>query len=265
MAVARSKSAAAALSAAVAQRKFEKEYLCLVRGRPLEEAGTYRDLLLHDRQRNKSFVVDRMRGGVKEAELDYRCLASSGGLSLVHVRLRTGRTHQIRVQFASRGTPLAGDGKYGGGPGEIALWSYRLAFPHPETGALWPSPPCPRAGCGRSSLWRHFYQLPYKCDRVVPDPLPRNGRLAALPPKTYPHRTGKAPAPSRRGGLMSRGFSSRSRRCSRSRRSCCRSHSRSCYPPQPPQQQNRMMIRMMIQQQLPPPKPFELHIDNYLL
>src|SRR5699024_6753607 len=121
MAVARSKSAAAALSAAVAQRKFEKEYLCLVRGRPGEEAGTYRDLLLHDRQRNKSFVVDRIRGGVKEAELDYRCLASSGGLSLVHVRLRTGRTHQIRVQFASRGTPLAGDGKYGGGPGEIAL------------------------------------------------------------------------------------------------------------------------------------------------
>ena len=70
MAVARTKNAAAALSAAVAQRKFEKEYLCLVRGRPLEEAGTYRALLLHDRQRNKSFVVDRRRGGVKEAELE---------------------------------------------------------------------------------------------------------------------------------------------------------------------------------------------------
>lgn len=151
MAVARSKSAAAALSAAVAQRKFEKEYLCLVRGRPLEEAGTYRDLLLHDRQRNKSFVVDRMRGGVKEAELDYRCLASSGGLSLVHVRLRTGRTHQIRVQFASRGTPLAGDGKYGGGPGEIALWSYRLAFPHPETGRPLAFFSLPQGG-----LWEEF-------------------------------------------------------------------------------------------------------------
>ena len=151
MAVARSKSAAAALSAAVAQRKFEKEYLCLVRGRPLEEAGTYRDLLLHDRQRNKSFVVDRIRGGVKEAELDYRCLASSGGLSLVHVRLRTGRTHQIRVQFASRGTPLAGDGKYGGGPGEIALWSYRLSFPHPETGRSLTFSHLPRGG-----LWEQF-------------------------------------------------------------------------------------------------------------
>lgn len=151
MAVARSKSAAAALSAAVAQRKFEKEYLCLVRGRPGEEAGTYRDLLLHDRQRNKSFVVDRMRGGVKEAELDYRCLASSGGLSLVHVRLRTGRTHQIRVQFASRGTPLAGDGKYGGGPGEIALWSYRLAFPHLETGRPLAFSSLPQGG-----LWEEF-------------------------------------------------------------------------------------------------------------
>ena len=151
MAVARSKSAAAALSAAVAQRKFEKEYLCLVRGRPGEEAGTYRDLLLHDRQRNKTFVVDRMRGGVKEAELDYRCLASSGGLSLVHVRLRTGRTHQIRVQFASRGTPLAGDGKYGGGPGEIALWSYRLAFPHPETGHPLAFSSLPQGG-----LWEEF-------------------------------------------------------------------------------------------------------------
>ena len=135
MAVARSKSAAAALSAAVAQRKFEKEYLCLVRGRPLEEAGTYRDLLLHDRQRNKSFVVDRMRGGVKEAELDYRCLASSGGLSLVHVRLRTGRTHQIRVQFSSRKHPLWGDGKYGSHQkGSLALQSAGLAFRHPVSG-----------------------------------------------------------------------------------------------------------------------------------
>ena len=135
MAVARTKNAAAALSAAVAQRKFEKEYLCLVRGRPLEEAGTYRDLLLHDRQRNKSFVVDRIRGGVKEAELDYRCLASSGGLSLVHVRLRTGRTHQIRVQFSSRKHPLWGDGKYGSHQkGSLALQSAGLAFRHPVSG-----------------------------------------------------------------------------------------------------------------------------------
>lgn len=151
MAVARSKSAAAALSAAVARREFKKEYLCVVQGRPREEAGTYRDLLLHDRQRNKTFVVDRMRGGVKEAELDYRCLASSGELSLVHVLLRTGRTHQIRVQFASRGTPLAGDRKYGGSGKDISLWSYRLTFPHPETGK-----PLTFSRLPQDGLWAEF-------------------------------------------------------------------------------------------------------------
>ena len=73
-----------------------------------------------------------MRGGVKEASLEYRVLAEKDGLSLVRVRLHTGRTHQIRVQFASRGTPLVGDGKYGGGKGELALWSCALVFTHPN-------------------------------------------------------------------------------------------------------------------------------------
>lgn len=193
MAVARSKSAAAALSAAVAQRKFEKEYLCLVRGRPLEEAGTYRDLLLHDRQRNKSFVVDRMRGGVKEAELDYRCLASSGGClwcmsaSAPAVPTRSGSSSPAGAR------PWPGTGSTAAVPGRslcgATVWRSLTRKP----AALWPSPPCPRAGCGRSSLWRHFYQLPYKCDRVVPDPLPRNGRLAALPRKHIPIGREKPP------------------------------------------------------------------------
>lgn len=151
MAVARTKAAAGALSAAVARRAFEKEYLCVVRGAPRETDGVYRDLLLHDKQRNKSFVVDRPRGGVKEAALEYRCLASAGGLTLVRVRLLTGRTHQIRVQFASRGTPLAGDGKYGGGSGDIALWNGRLAFPHPETGRPLTFSHPPEGG-----LWERF-------------------------------------------------------------------------------------------------------------
>lgn len=134
MVFAKTSKAAAALSSAIQKRDFDKEYLCVVRGKPADEAGIYKDLLLHDKARNKTFVVDRMRGGVKDASLEYRVLAEQNGASLVCVKLHTGRTHQIRVQFASRKTPLLGDGKYGGGSGQIALWSWHLSFPHPHTG-----------------------------------------------------------------------------------------------------------------------------------
>ncbi len=134
MVYARTREAAARLCDATAHREMEKEYLCIVRGAPQEGDGEYRDLLLHDKQRNKTFVVSRMRGGVKEAVLSYRVITRCGDNSLVRVRLQTGRTHQIRVQFSSRKMPLLGDGKYGGGKGELALWSCRLAFRHPDTG-----------------------------------------------------------------------------------------------------------------------------------
>ena len=133
MVCARTSRSAAALSASISQGPFQKQYLCVVLGSPEREADQCRDLLLHDKTRNKSFVVTRMRGGVKEARLDYRLLASSGGLSLLQVRLHTGRTHQIRVQLSSRGLPLLGDGKYGGS-GQIALWSAAFSFPHPSGG-----------------------------------------------------------------------------------------------------------------------------------
>ena len=132
MVYAKTSRAAGALSAAMTRGEFQKKYLCIVRGRPEEEEGTYWDLLLHDKARNKSFVVKRMRGGVKEASLEYRLLVEQEGLSLVLVQLHTGRTHQIRVQFASRGMPLLGDGRYGGGGGEMALWSCALSFTHPS-------------------------------------------------------------------------------------------------------------------------------------
>ena len=154
MVFARTKKAAAALSAAVQEHMMEKEYVCIVRGAPAEESGVFRDLLLHDKQRNKTFVVDRMRGGVKEAILSYRLLARNESRSLVRVALQTGRTHQIRVQFASRKMPLAGDGKYGGGSGELALWSCRIAFPHPETGSVLSFERMPEDG-----VWTEFASL----------------------------------------------------------------------------------------------------------
>ena len=125
------------LTAAVAERRITKEYLAVLRGHPQENAATLTDLLFRDASRNKSYVVKRMRKGVREASLEYVTLGRTEELTLVQVRLHTGRTHQIRVQFASRGLPLSGDRKYGASdaPWPIALWSYRLSFVHPQTGA----------------------------------------------------------------------------------------------------------------------------------
>ncbi len=135
MVYAKTAEAAAKLSAAVSDRRLKKEYLAVAEGE-VAESGTYRDLLFHDVRKNKTFVVDRVRKGVKEAVLDFRRMGYESGLSLVYITLRTGRSHQIRVQFASRKTPLAGDGKYGAFRREppLALWSYSLSFPHPVTG-----------------------------------------------------------------------------------------------------------------------------------
>ena len=135
MVYARTKKAAASLSAAVSERRMEKEYLAVVSGAPEEPAGVYRDLLFKDAQKNKSYVVKRPRRGVKEAELRYELLEEKCSLSLIRIRLVTGRSHQIRVQFASRKMPLLGDRKYGSAvESPLALWACRLAFPHPVTG-----------------------------------------------------------------------------------------------------------------------------------
>jgi len=94
--------------------------------------------LFKDSAKNKSYVVKRMRKGVKEAELEYELLASNEISSLVRIRLKTGRSHQIRVQFSSRAMPLLGDVKYGSTEKgcNIALWSNRLCFRHPVSGVL---------------------------------------------------------------------------------------------------------------------------------
>ena len=136
MVFARSQASAAALSRAVQEKRLNKEYFALVSGVPTPAAGEMIDFLFKDSQKGKVFAVKRPRKGVREARLTYRTLWSGGAepVSLVRIRLDTGRTHQIRVQFSSRGMPLLGDGKYGSRvKGELALFSCALCFPHPVT------------------------------------------------------------------------------------------------------------------------------------
>lgn len=129
MVYARTKAAAAMLSAAIQQGQMVKEYVALVHGMPPEE-GDWEDLLFKDSRRNKVFVVDRQRSGVKKARLEYKRLTADRQ-SLVRIRLHTGRSHQIRVQFASRGYPLVGDRKYGARDDAPApmLYSCCITFP----------------------------------------------------------------------------------------------------------------------------------------
>ncbi len=129
MVFAKTKAAAAHLSA---MEGFCKEYQAICEGQPPAQ-GEWTDLLYHDRFKNKTYVVKRKRNGVKEARLAYALLEQREGESLVAVHLYTGRTHQIRVQFASRGYPLRGDRKYGAKTaGTIALCACHLSFPHPN-------------------------------------------------------------------------------------------------------------------------------------
>ncbi len=154
MVYARTARAAAGLSRLISDRMLQKEYLAVVPGRPEHSEDTLRDLLYHDRVKNKTYVVRRMRAGVRTAELSYRVLESSDEFSLLSVSLHTGRSHQIRVQFASRGMPLAGDVKYGSVYRDcpIALWSHALSFRHPVDGRAL----CFTASPGRAFPWNSF-------------------------------------------------------------------------------------------------------------
>ena len=136
MVLARNAKAASELSRQIREDIFEKEYLAVVHGCPAEEKGTFRDLLGRDKARRMTFVAQEPAKGIQEAVLDYEVLSRRENFSRVRVRLRTGRTHQIRVQFASRQMPLVGERKYSTleDPCEIALWSHGIGFFHPATG-----------------------------------------------------------------------------------------------------------------------------------
>lgn len=155
MVFARTPAAAAALSRQITQSQeayavqdgraegraeapcFVKQYRAVLSGGPndaLPAAGTLRDWLFKDSRRGRVFPVSRPRKGVREAVLEYRILKTAGNMSLAGITLHTGRTHQIRVQFAARKHPLSGDGKYGSRvKGDIALQSCSLQFRHPDT------------------------------------------------------------------------------------------------------------------------------------
>lgn len=136
MVLARDAETASELSRQVRDREFEKEYLAVLHGCPAEAEGTLVDLLLRDKRECKTYVVQEPAKGVQEAILDYRVLSAGDTFSKVAITLRTGRTHQIRCQFSSRGWPLVGDRKYSRNEDgcDIALWSHRVAFRHPATG-----------------------------------------------------------------------------------------------------------------------------------
>ncbi len=135
MVVARNARAASELSRQVREDGFGKEYLAVIHGCPTEDSGRLQDLLWRDKARRMTFIVQEPGKDVQEALLDYQVLKQTRDLTRVQIRLITGRTHQIRVQFSGRGMPLVGERKYAvlEDACPIALWSYRLEFTHPST------------------------------------------------------------------------------------------------------------------------------------
>lgn len=136
MVLARNAAAASELSRQIREGQFEKEYLAVVHGQPERNAGKLYDLLFRDKARKMTVVAQTPGKGVQGATLGYEVLQSCNGMSKIRIQLETGRTHQIRVQFASRGMPLVGERKYSmlEDNCEIALWSSKIVFTHPVNG-----------------------------------------------------------------------------------------------------------------------------------
>lgn len=129
---AKTQKAASELTKQITDGSLKKEYIAVVPGRLPEDEARLCDLLFHDKQKNKTYVVKKKRAGVKEAILEYKLISYNAeeNISTLKIRLLTGRTHQIRVQLASRGFPICGDRKYGSQihVKPIRLHSYLLSF-----------------------------------------------------------------------------------------------------------------------------------------
>ena len=135
--LARTNAACTKMQRLLQQGTVNKEYLAVISGVPETDSGTFIDFLYHDQKTNKTFVVKKPRRGVREAICEWTVLESiklpEYIITLVRIRLHSGRTHQIRIQFASRKMSLVGDRRYGNriNASAPALWSSRICFPHP--------------------------------------------------------------------------------------------------------------------------------------
>ena len=160
MVYAKSKRAASELSRAIAERSdFEKIYLAVVQGEPPQPCGTLEDHIYKDARAHKAYIASGKRQGVKYASLDYTLMdtvtVDEKKFSLLKIKLGTGRFHQIRVQLASRGLSICGDGKYGSREkcSSISLWAYSLSFVYKGRSMTFEHPP------KREDFWSLFDNL----------------------------------------------------------------------------------------------------------
>ena len=137
MVFAKTSKAASRLSEQVRNKSFKKTYRAVIHGTMNKKEDTLKDYLYKNKKTNMVSVVSKNYKDAKNAELDYKTLQSKDNFSLVQIDLKTGRPHQIRVQFSSRRHPLFGDQRYGQSVNkvgqQIALWSYKIEITHPTT------------------------------------------------------------------------------------------------------------------------------------
>ncbi len=156
MIFARTSKAAARLSKQLSEHETEKKYYCVVEGFVKEKEATLINYLKKDEKNNIVKVVTQTEEGAKKAELEYKLLDTKGDLSLLEVALKTGRSHQIRVQLSARNIPIYGDQKYNKSTKgkSLALWAGKLSFIHPTTKEKMTFVASPDAS---KSPWNKFY------------------------------------------------------------------------------------------------------------